>query len=308
MQSPQSILQMIKPTKSQRLYDLVQNAGVDVSMWSRSKDGIVTVPARNTRYNSDWSFGGDNEPTVLNIWYDRLVDVGGKICYFGNERKVIQHLDRMRVNANASDKHRIALQIPRAEDFDRRVRTEAIAAVREGEMALVRVIVATGKMIDDNELGQRSSTTANRCLDKNHWAIKSYDDNNGDFVLVRTDVVSKDVPSNSNHVGLPFPTGASEPEKASRTQVYFVRSPSVRAEVIRRANGKCEYCESEGFPDKNGQPYLETHHVVPLAEGGPDTVLNVAALCANDHRMAHYGADWEKIRSALTSKLNNDKR
>ncbi len=79
MQSSESILQMIRPTVSQRLYDLVKNAGVDVVMWSEGMGGRVDNPAKNSRYNNDWSFGGGREPTVLNIWYDRLVDLRGGV-------------------------------------------------------------------------------------------------------------------------------------------------------------------------------------------------------------------------------------
>ncbi len=183
-----------------------------------------------------------------------------------------------------------------------------MAAVSKGVIAQVRVIIATGNLIDDVELGHKSSTATQRCLDTLLWAIQLYDDRNGEFVLVRTNEVPKAASNDSNLGGVSFPTGASEPERTSRTRMIFNRSPQVREHVIRRANGKCEYCGQMGFLDVNGQPFLETHHVIPLAEGGPDTVSNVVAICANDHRMAHYGADWENIRGVLTSKLNNDKR
>ncbi|AWV01316.1 hypothetical protein DM992_11800 [Burkholderia sp. JP2-270] len=38
-----------------------------------------------------------------------------------------------------------------------------------------------------------------------------------------------------------------------------------------------------------GRPYLEVHHVLPLAQGGHDTVANAIALCPNCHREQHYG-------------------
>ena len=36
--------------------------------------------------------------------------------------------------------------------------------------------------------------------------------------------------------------------------------------------------------------YLETHHVIPLANDGADSIDNVIALCANCHREGHHGA------------------
>lgn len=72
----------------------------------------------------------------------------------------------------------------------------------------------------------------------------------------------------------------------------FIRNPYVVAEVRHRANGKCEYCKSVApfFRSKDSTPYLEVHHVIPLAEGGLDIVDNAIALCPNCHRQTHYGA------------------
>ena len=41
------------------------------------------------------------------------------------------------------------------------------------------------------------------------------------------------------------------------------------------------------FSRADGDPYLETHHVVWLAQGGSDTVENTVALCSNCHRKMH---------------------
>lgn|GEM_PF-1027723 len=79
----------------------------------------------------------------------------------------------------------------------------------------------------------------------------------------------------------------------------LVRSRIVRDVVLQRAQGVCELCGEPGFTTKEGSVFLETHHVVPLSEGGADTVNNVAALCPNDHREAHYGARASAIREQL---------
>jgi predicted HNH restriction endonuclease len=49
--------------------------------------------------------------------------------------------------------------------------------------------------------------------------------------------------------------------------------------------------------------YLETHHVVPLGEGGADAEEHIAALCPNDHPEAHHGARRDEIRRALLRRL-----
>jgi 5-methylcytosine-specific restriction protein A len=56
----------------------------------------------------------------------------------------------------------------------------------------------------------------------------------------------------------------------------------------RKANGTCQLCNGPApFSTRDGEPFLEIHHIVPLAEGGLDIVDNVAALCPNCHRRMH---------------------
>ncbi len=71
----------------------------------------------------------------------------------------------------------------------------------------------------------------------------------------------------------------------------FNRNPDVVAEVLERADGHCEQCNKKApFKRKTDRtPYLEVHHIIPLAENGDDTVENAIALCPNCHRKAHYG-------------------
>lgn len=54
------------------------------------------------------------------------------------------------------------------------------------------------------------------------------------------------------------------------------------------ANGKCKLCNKDApFIDKNGIPFLETHHIIWLAHGGLDTIENTVALCPNCHKKIH---------------------
>lgn len=69
--------------------------------------------------------------------------------------------------------------------------------------------------------------------------------------------------------------------------VQRYRDPSVRRRVLERSGGHCELTEIPGFLMANGGVYLETHHIIPLSEGGPDTVESVIALTADAHRQAH---------------------
>jgi 5-methylcytosine-specific restriction enzyme A len=85
----------------------------------------------------------------------------------------------------------------------------------------------------------------------------------------------------------------SNPVKKFVIVAVFDRNPDVVAEVLERAAGFCEDKECRrAAPFKrrtDRTPYIEVHHRVPLAEGGPDTVENAIALCPNCHRKAHYG-------------------
>jgi 5-methylcytosine-specific restriction enzyme A len=81
------------------------------------------------------------------------------------------------------------------------------------------------------------------------------------------------------------------PDRVQVVSLAFRRSPDVVAEVLVRANGKCEACHL-GAPFQrrsDGSPYLEVHHRTPLAQGPEDTVDNATALCPNCHRECHFG-------------------
>ena len=78
--------------------------------------------------------------------------------------------------------------------------------------------------------------------------------------------------------------------------------------ALRRSEGCCEFCGKRGFQTIGGATYLETHHVLPLGEGGLDVVRNVAALCADDHRKAHHGEERDAMRIRLQAMLEKHYR
>lgn len=83
----------------------------------------------------------------------------------------------------------------------------------------------------------------------------------------------------------------NKPNKKRVSVVVYQRNPDVVAEVLYRAEGKCEMCSSDApfFKKSDGNPYLEVHHKVQLSQGGDDTVENAIALCPNCHREQHFG-------------------
>lgn len=103
-----------------------------------------------------------------------------------------------------------------------------------------------------------------------------------------------------------FPAGNPNPRKEVTTGTVFVRDPRVVAYVQVRSAGKCELCSEDApFRRTDGTPYLETHHILPLADGGPDTVENCAAVCPNCHRALHSSADREELAARLKTAVTN---
>lgn len=92
------------------------------------------------------------------------------------------------------------------------------------------------------------------------------------------------------------------PQSASQ---IFVRDPAVRAFVLEQAGGICELCGERGpFLTPDGDWFLEVHHVIQLANGGPDTIENTVAVCPNCHRRLHLSADRDEAVERLYSRIS----
>ena len=82
--------------------------------------------------------------------------------------------------------------------------------------------------------------------------------------------------------------GTENPETTVTESKTYKRDRAVSQYAKRRAAGICELCGNEApFRNREGEPYLETHHIVPLADHGADTIENTVALCPNCHRKMH---------------------
>ena len=100
------------------------------------------------------------------------------------------------------------------------------------------------------------------------------------------------------------PKGRMKPQRSEKSQSSYERDPLVKAWVINNAKGICELCGKPGpFEDKHGNLFLEEHHVVPLADGGPDTVENAVALCPNCHRKCHLSPEKLNIAMNLEKRI-----
>jgi 5-methylcytosine-specific restriction endonuclease McrA len=96
------------------------------------------------------------------------------------------------------------------------------------------------------------------------------------------------------------PIGQNKPRKRSVTTEQFYRDPEVKTWVLQTSKGYCDYCEEKApFQDDHNLPFLEVHHVIPLGEGGPDTISNAVALCPNCHRAMHHAKERRKYVAEL---------
>lgn len=99
-------------------------------------------------------------------------------------------------------------------------------------------------------------------------------------------------------------TESASQSTTTREVTEYDRSDEIRDYVIARANGCCEGCrEPAPFRNRSGDPYLHSHHVHELADGGPDSPEHVIALCPNCDYRVHHGADGEAYNRELENRL-----
>lgn len=273
-----SDLLSLRPSQHRRVMDLLEEAGVDVSDWANYADN-GRGPAANPRYCYEWAFVAPGRVVVLNIWHSDIVESDGAMVLRDNLRAAAAHHAKGLTAGSASWRKR-------AMAFDDAVQMAAT------DRLPIRLIICDGRkrQIGDHE----ASRVRARGLDPMPWIVSTYDAATGSFTLMRG--VLPDPVVDQFSVGTPH-EGPTETRSISGT--VFVRDPAVRRAALLRAAGKCESCGQQGFQTATGATFLETHHIVPLSEGGPDTIANVAALCPNHHREAHFGAKRVEIRARL---------
>jgi 5-methylcytosine-specific restriction endonuclease McrA len=81
----------------------------------------------------------------------------------------------------------------------------------------------------------------------------------------------------------------------------YDRDPLVITIARKRAEHRREVhdCGHPTFQTAEGLAYTEVHHIVPLADGGQDTIDNVACLCPTHHREVHLGVRAVELTNYL---------
>lgn len=278
-----SALSDLEPRTSRRIIDLVSAAGIDVSDWGNFRGGAAKA-ASNPKYCYEWSFVEPRKIVVLNVWYASLQERDGTVFQQLNMRERAHHFGR------AQDE---AVWERRAINMDLAIQ----AAYRD--LMPVRVVVCEGEMRDAKDPEAKASRVNKRLLDPEPWAVTEYDWNTGQCTVTRGASPQRFV----DQFSLPL-RSADEAKRRPVSGEAYIRSSEVRARVLSRANGKCEWCSQAGFITAKGDVFLETHHVVPLCEGGSDSHANVVALCPNHHREAHHGAQGTSMKAVLLQRLS----
>ncbi len=268
----------IAPKAKARVIDLVQAAGIDTSDWKNYAGGERKAAA-NPKYCYEWGFIQPHKVAVLNLWHEDMKQ--------RENGQIVSEINAREWGRRQGDP-RHAIWQARANSLD-----QIIRSAYEDELP-VRAIICSGEIRDRVATNSEASKVSKRALDPLDWAVTRYDIASGNCTIVRG--------ASPMRFADQFTDSASEnqlPATGQVTSEVFKRDPVIRQRVRQRAKGQCELCHEPGFLTISGLIYIETHHVIPLSEGGPDRENNVVALCPNHHREAHYGFDKADIRLRL---------
>lgn len=111
--------------------------------------------------------------------------------------------------------------------------------------------------------------------------------------------------SNSNDEKIPSWNSSKEAQETTLSSATGreipKRSPQRAAKALIKALFKCEYNETDlTFLRKNGKPYTEPHHLIPLSKYKEfkyslDVIENIVSLCSHCHNLLHYGRIEDKL-------------
>lgn len=93
--------------------------------------------------------------------------------------------------------------------------------------------------------------------------------------------------------------------KTSEGIYYYPRNPLMARYALANAEHKCENnTDHDCFLRRNGLPYTEVHHLVPLCyydefDVSLDVPEIIVSLCSNCHNEIHYGLNADAIITKL---------
>lgn len=110
----------------------------------------------------------------------------------------------------------------------------------------------------------------------------------------------------------PVKYNPSHPEGKDVKNNRPATNPAVGKEAIKDADYKCSVDGAHiTFIKKDGTPYMEVHHLIPLEQQGKfeyklDTKANLVPLCPLCHKLIHYGRMEDK--KPILTRLYNERK
>jgi hypothetical protein len=261
----------LKPTTKQLVRDIAEKVGVPMT----------------TQY--DWCFKGNGGPYLVNIWHDGMDEDGDDIFF----------IDTASDWAQENIATATPVQLSRA---------DAVSALMlEAYYRKMPVHVAILDGVRRQKGLRETSEAHQRELDSVLW-YPHHRNEDRRIVVIRGkpqpadfDPYAEDQEYEKLRAARAAPAAPAKRviAPATATAIYERDSAVVRAAKLRAADGCCELCGEKGFVTASGAYYLEAHHVIPLNCDGADDERNVVAICADDHRRAHYGEDRHSLRDAM---------
>jgi 5-methylcytosine-specific restriction endonuclease McrA len=327
---------IIKPANTERVYDAVSNAGVDVTQWHRTSAGApVKNPAANPHYCYRWAFFEPASCAALCIWWEDVASDALGAYYESNSRGEAMGLESAVEDWRHTDTERKQAKrwAGSAREFD--------AVVKQaywGKLPVKCILVARDSSAVPGRFER--SEARYRELDTTPWHVETYEMETGRYVIRRgpllatnpidvdgemqppssgaadghiltesisavVELAAQDEGDTQDEPAADQFTNSDRPIQYERNGLVYERLKWVRDIALKRAGGRCELssCQAYGFRKGDGSVYLETHHVIPLSAGGLDSPTNVIALCPNHHREAHYGELRDEMLAQFQSLL-----
>jgi hypothetical protein len=210
------MLSEIKPERLNRVIDVVEAAGVDVSAW------VATGNPANPKYCYEWAFSDDTHRVVLLcLWHDECEEDERGIYQTGSMRPLIRQLEVEKAST-----------APRARRFDEKLQT----AWHKKSIIRVAIVDQSGH----RKAMQRDGDTMRadfRELDPSPWKLVSYDYMSGEYELRRrgdnTGVPAAEIdPHNTADLGALVESNSEEPGPAEPVAVGIPRSAQLAEDIF----------------------------------------------------------------------------
>jgi predicted HNH restriction endonuclease len=164
---------------------------------------------------------------------------------------------------------------------------------RESRTFSLRELNEAYRNFDNISIGGRTpQATVRRLLQElRDLNFISFMDNSGNYTLRGVEFLEKEKNELSS-----IDFSKETPQKREYLFETYVRNISWARQAKRILGEKClcRNCNNSFITD-TGNKYIEVHHIIPLFQGGEDSIWNLSVLCAHHHRMAHFAEVKERI-------------